>query len=52
MALPTRTRTSLACLSIHFNLGEKWIAPFLELYGLPDADPARLSYYQLLDEFF
>lgn len=43
---------ALACWSIHFNLGEEWIAPFLELYGLPNAEPARLAYYQLLDEFF
>lgn len=42
----------ILCWSIHLNLGPEWVAPFLELYGLPDADPARLSYYQLLDEFF
>ncbi|GAA2842556.1 aminoglycoside 3'-phosphotransferase-2 [Aminobacter aminovorans] len=43
---------ALACWSIHFNLGEEWIEPFLALYGLPEADAAKLSYYQLLDEFF
>lgn len=43
---------ALACWSIHLNLGEEWIAPFLALYGLPEADTAKLSYYQLLDEFF
>lgn len=43
---------ALACWSIHFNLGEEWIAPFLTLYGLPEADAAKLSYYQMLDEFF
>lgn len=43
---------ALSCWSIHFNLGEEWIAPFLALYGLSDADAAKLSYYQLLDEFF
>lgn len=43
---------ALACWSIHFNLGEEWIAPFLALYGLPEADAGKLSYYQLLDEFF
>ncbi|PWK63887.1 APH(3')-II family aminoglycoside O-phosphotransferase [Aminobacter sp. AP02] len=42
----------IACWSIHLNLGPEWIAPFLALYGLPEADAARLSYYQLLDEFF
>jgi aminoglycoside 3'-phosphotransferase-2 len=43
---------ALACWSIQYNLGEEWVAPFLVLYGLPDADVAKLSYYQLLDEFF
>ncbi|CAM5340809.1 Aminoglycoside 3'-phosphotransferase [Mycolicibacterium aubagnense] len=43
---------ALACRNIHDDLGEEWIAPFLALYGKPDADPAKLSYYQLLDEFF
>ncbi|WP_439502678.1 APH(3')-II family aminoglycoside O-phosphotransferase [Aminobacter ciceronei] len=42
----------ILCWSIHFNLGQQWVAPFLERYGLPDAEPARLAYYQLLDEFF
>lgn len=42
----------ILCWSIHFNLGQQWVAPFLELYGMPNADPARLAYYQLLDEFF
>ncbi len=43
---------ALACWSIQYNLGEEWVAPFLALYGLPEADPVKLSYYQLLDEFF
>lgn len=43
---------ALSCWSIRHNLGEEWIAPFLALYGGPDADPARLAYYRLLDEFF
>lgn len=43
---------SLACWSIEFNLGRQWVAPFLDLYGLPGADTAKLAYYQLLDEFF
>ncbi|MDH4988444.1 aminoglycoside 3'-phosphotransferase [Aminobacter anthyllidis] len=43
---------ALACWSIQYNLGEEWIAPFLALYGRPDADEAKLTYYQLLDEFF
>lgn len=43
---------ALSCWSIRHNLGEEWIAPFLALYGKPDADPAKLAYYRLLDEFF
>ncbi|MBT1156561.1 aminoglycoside 3'-phosphotransferase [Aminobacter anthyllidis] len=43
---------ALACWSIQYNLGEEWVAPFLALYGRPDADEAKLTYYQLLDEFF
>lgn len=43
---------ALVCRSIRDDFGEEWIAPFLALYGKPDADPAKLSYYQLLDEFF
>jgi aminoglycoside 3'-phosphotransferase II len=43
---------ALACWSIRFNLGEEWIRPFLELYGVSGPDPARLAYYRLLDEFF
>lgn len=42
---------ALACWSIRYNLGEAWIAPFLRRYGVP-ADPERLAYYRLLDEFF
>jgi aminoglycoside 3'-phosphotransferase-2 len=42
----------IVCWSIHTNLGEEWITPFLALYGMPDAEAAKLSYYQLLDEFF
>lgn len=43
---------ALSCWSIRHNLGEEWVAPFLALYGKPDADPAKLAYYRLLDEFF
>lgn len=43
---------ALACRSIHDDLGEDWIAPFLALYGKSDTDPLKLAYYQLLDEFF
>lgn len=43
---------ALACRSIDYNFGEEWKVPFLALYGLPSADPDKLSYYCLLDEFF
>ncbi|TAU84664.1 APH(3') family aminoglycoside O-phosphotransferase [Rhizobium leguminosarum] len=43
---------ALACRSIAHNFGEALVQPFLERYGMPAADPARLDYYQLLDEFF
>lgn len=43
---------ALACWSIRYNIGETWIEPFLERYGLPEAEPAKLSWYRLLDEFF
>ncbi|WP_259669987.1 MULTISPECIES: APH(3')-II family aminoglycoside O-phosphotransferase [unclassified Rhizobium] len=43
---------ALACRSIAYNFGEALVQPFLDRYGLPAPDPARLHYYQLLDEFF
>lgn len=43
---------ALACSSIRYNIGETWIEPFLERYGPPQAEPAKLSWYRLLDEFF
>ncbi|MBB4190974.1 aminoglycoside 3'-phosphotransferase-2 [Rhizobium aethiopicum] len=43
---------ALACRSIAYNFGEALLQPFLDRYGLPAPDPARLGYYQLLDEFF
>ncbi|WP_137932453.1 APH(3')-II family aminoglycoside O-phosphotransferase [Mesorhizobium comanense] len=43
---------ALACRSIRHNLGEAWVKPFMERYGLPQAEPAKLSWYRLLDEFF
>ncbi|MCA1443402.1 APH(3') family aminoglycoside O-phosphotransferase [Ensifer sp. IC4062] len=43
---------ALACRSISYNLGKDWVQPFLDLYGLPNPDPEKLSFYCLLDEFF
>lgn len=42
---------ALACRSIEGDLGVQWIAPFLCHYGLDRADPDRLAFYRLLDEF-
>ena len=43
---------ALACRSIRRNLGGRWVQPFLDRYGLPEADPGKLAYYRLLDELF
>lgn len=43
---------ALTCRSIAHNLGEEWVQPFLDLYGIRRADPEKLDFYCLLDEFF
>lgn len=43
---------ALTCRSIAFNLGEEWVQPFLDLYGIRRADPEKRDFYCLLDEFF
>ncbi|MGF6173156.1 APH(3') family aminoglycoside O-phosphotransferase [Ensifer sp. 4252] len=43
---------ALTCRSIAYNLGEEWVQPFLDLYGIRRADPEKLDFYCLLDEFF
>ncbi|PLS82534.1 MAG: APH(3') family aminoglycoside O-phosphotransferase [Chloroflexi bacterium] len=43
---------ALAARSIRRNVGAEWVAPFFEAYGLESPDPAKLAFYQLLDEFF
>ena len=43
---------ALACWSIRYNLGEEWVQPFLDIYGGPTVDEAKITYYRLLDEFF
>ncbi len=42
---------ALASWSICHNLGDRWVEPFLQRYGIA-ADPGRLGFYRLLDEFF
>ncbi|MDH7789130.1 APH(3')-II family aminoglycoside O-phosphotransferase [Ochrobactrum sp. AN78] len=43
---------ALACWSIHYNLGEQWIKPFLDIYDGPAIDETKITFYRLLDEFF
>jgi aminoglycoside 3'-phosphotransferase-2 len=43
---------ALACRSIEYDLGEEWVGPFLQAYGLRQVDRRRLAFYRLLDEFF
>lgn len=42
----------LAARSIGFNLGKEWVTPFFETYGAAKINPAKITYYQLIDEFF
>ncbi len=42
---------ALAARSIAYNLGSDRVAPFFAAYGTAP-DPAKIAFYQLLDEFF
>ena len=43
---------ALAARSLTYNFGPGWEPLFWEAYGLQTVDPARIEFYQLLDEFF
>jgi aminoglycoside 3'-phosphotransferase II len=43
---------ALAARSISSNLGEQWVHPFFEHYGLLNVNRDKLAFYRLLDEFF
>jgi aminoglycoside phosphotransferase len=42
----------LAARSLAFNFGPEWVQPFFDAYGLDEPDPAKIEFYQLLDEFY
>lgn len=42
---------ALAARSIVYNVGQEWVAPFFEAYGV-EPDQAKIEWYKLLDEFF
>ncbi|WP_460114248.1 APH(3')-II family aminoglycoside O-phosphotransferase [Pseudomonas sp. H3_G03] len=42
---------ALAARSIERNLGQAWVKPFFQVYGV-EPDEQRLKFYCLLDEFF
>jgi aminoglycoside phosphotransferase len=43
---------ALAARSLAYNFGPGWEPLLWEAYGVRDPDPAKIAYYQLLDEFF
>lgn len=43
---------ALAARSIDRNFGAKFVAEFFGAYGIDSVDAAKVSYYQLVDEFF
>jgi aminoglycoside 3'-phosphotransferase-2 len=43
---------ALAVRSITHNFGSRWVAPFLQAYGLPHPQQEKLRFFTLLDEFF
>ena len=43
---------ALAQRSLIRNCGAVWVPFFFTEYGLPQPDEAKLTFYQLLDEFY
>jgi aminoglycoside phosphotransferase len=43
---------ALACRSIEYNCGRRWVKLFMEHYGIKQADTQKIEFYQLIDEFF
>ncbi|MEZ4734929.1 MAG: APH(3') family aminoglycoside O-phosphotransferase [Caldilineaceae bacterium] len=43
---------ALARRSLIRNCGAAWVPLFFQAYGLPQPDEAKLTFYQLLDEFY
>lgn len=43
---------ALAIRSITYNFGDRWGAPFLQAYGLPNPNAGKVAFFTLLDEFF
>ncbi|MGG1552245.1 APH(3') family aminoglycoside O-phosphotransferase [Paenibacillus ferrarius] len=43
---------ALAIRSIRYNFGDPHVQTFVEAYGLDKLDEAKVSFYQLMDEFF
>lgn len=43
---------ALAARSLHYNWGERWVSRLFKAYDSREADREKLSYFELLDEFF